>query len=141
MSAPTPTPAPVRRRGLLLLVLVLALGLLMGASGMVLVHHLGWGPPEPGRISRRPPPRVEGPPPELALRHLTRALELDEEQRRDVARILETRRDEIDALMREAHEEIREILRPDQQEALDALHERHEHRAPHRGPRHPPPRD
>lgn len=146
MSAPTPTPGPAKARGGLLLLLVLLLGLLMGASGMVLLHHLGWGPPEP-RPGTPGPGRLRhgGPPPERALRHLERALDLDEEQRAQVERILEERRMEIDALMRGTHEEIRSILSPEQQEKLDAMHERRGRRGGGRGsgrgggPPPPPP--
>jgi hypothetical protein len=75
----------------------------------------------------------EGPP----LEHLTRALDLDAGQRMKVQAIFERHRERLHTILEEAHNEIREVLRPDQRERFDSM------MPPHPGPWGPggPPGD
>ena len=84
------------------------------------------GPPPSGPG----PGRGGGPPPEVLLRRLTDDLDLDAAQREEVGRVLRASRDRIEGLQRDVRqqfdreqqnlrEEIRKVLRPEQQERFE----------------------
>ena len=85
----------------------------------------GGPPPSGGPGSGR-----GGPPPEVLLRRLTDDLDLDAAQREEVGRVLRASRERIEGLQRDVRqqfdreqqslrEEIRKVLRPDQQDRFE----------------------
>jgi len=123
------------------LVVVTAL-LLVGIGAGALATHLFYAK----KMSRpaQGPLWFMGPPP---LRHLEDDLQLSSDQRSRIREILrESRREgerirqqtrpEIDALLRDTHERIQEVLTPDQREAFEEMplrrHRRHRGRDGHR---------
>jgi hypothetical protein len=120
-------PLPVRSsRSALSLLGVFALGIVFGAALTVVVSH--------ARELHRPfghhgpgdglPPHAE---------RLIRNFGLDPDQETKVRAILAKSRDDIHGILDGAHEEIRSLLRPEQQEKLDSMKEFRGHRR-RRGP-------
>jgi hypothetical protein len=120
-------------------VFVLAVFCLGGGVGL----FVGWHVPPPrargflgihaGPPSRGGPPVL--PPPEV-IKRVEDDLQLDAAQRQQVDKLLDERRDRLEAIHREArdkfnrearglHEAIRAILRPDQQQKFDRFLEQH----------------
>ena len=76
-----------------------------------------------------------GPPPQVLLERLTRELDLDEAQREQIRSVLESSRGRVATLQRDVrerfdneqrtlHEQIRQVLRPEQQQKFDRSVER-----------------
>jgi hypothetical protein len=128
-------------------VFVLAVFCLGGGVGL----FVGWHVPPPRAhgflgLHAGPPPGGPGPwdgrgpmpamPPPEMLRRIEDDLQLDATQRQQVEKLMDERRDRLEAIHREArdkfnrearglHEEIRAILRPDQQLKFDRFLEHH----------------
>ena len=86
------------------------------------------GPPQSGQPG--PGRGGGGPPPEILLRRLTADLDLDDAQREEVGRVLRASRDRIESLQHDVRQqfdreqqnlrdELRKVLRPDQQERFE----------------------
>ena len=106
MAEPT-TPRSVR--GLLAVVAIFALGIVFGAAlSFAIVHHGG----RPGRMGLR----HDGP---VAIERMTRRLDLDASQQEKVRAIVERGHARMRGSLDETRQEIRAVLRPDQQEKFD----------------------
>jgi len=106
------TPTPRSARGLLAIVAIFALGVVFGAAlSFAIAHHTG----RPGRMG----PRHDGP---MAIDRMTRRLDLDAAQQKEVRAILEHGHAKVRGFMDDTRREIRAVLRPDQQEKFDRIH-------------------
>jgi hypothetical protein len=117
-EAPVPTRSS---RSALALLGTFALGIVFGAALTVVVSHARelhrpFGPHDPG----------DGLPPHAE--RLIRNFGLDPDQETKVRAILARSRDEIHGILEGAHEEIRALLRPEQQKKLDSMKEFRGHR-------------
>jgi Spy/CpxP family protein refolding chaperone len=114
-------------RGTLPILGVFALGIVFGAALVLVLSHLH-GPHRPGPHGEPEggmPPRIE---------RMFRELDLDPAQEQKVREILERSHGRIHETLDHAHEEIRALLRPEQQRKFDRM------RPPHgRGGDEPPP--
>lgn len=110
-----------RARATSLLAVVFLIGAVCGAAIWVLAERAI-------ALHRPPPPMTHRPPFERIARHL----DLDADQRREVRRILEHSGLRVREALEEAHDEIREILTPEQQERFDRMRARHERTGPRR---------
>ena len=120
---------PVRRRAFLVLALTFVAGLACGAAILQIGTH---AIREPG-----PPVGRRGGADARPMEHLSRALDLDADQRARVRALLGDQRARMEALLEESRREIRGVLRPDQAERFDRMRpeSRRRHRRPGRGPR------
>ena len=97
--------APSRGLAAALLLAVFLAGAIAGAAGLALGQRAF------GHDGRRGRP----------LERLSRELQLDPAQRREIGAILLRQRERMRPLFEETRQEIRAVLRPDQQARLDAL--------------------
>ena len=112
---------PRRGRAAALLLAVFLLGAGAGAAGLSLYQRAlqhDRGQDRGGREGRRA----------RALERLTRDLDLDPAQRAQVETILDRQRERMRPLFDASRQEIRAVLRPDQQARFDAMPRPHRHR-------------
>jgi len=103
---------PRSARGLLAVIAIFALGVVFGAAlSFAIVHHTSGL----GRMG----PRHDGP---MAVERMTRRLDLDAAQQEKVRAILEHRHAKVRGFLDDTRQEIRAVLRPDQQEKFDRIH-------------------
>jgi len=124
---------PGRARATSLLVVVFLIGAVCGAAVWIIAERVLEGP----RVGLLPPHR----PP---FERIARQLDLDENQRREIRRILERSGLKVREALDEAHDEIRDLLTPEQRERFDAMRSRHRRPGSRRhppGPRSDPDRD
>ena len=100
------TGSPSRGLAAVLMVAVFLAGAAAGAAGLALGQRAFGG--EGGRRGR-------------PLEHLSRELRLDPAQRREIGVILVRQRERMRPMFEETRQEIRAVLRPDQQARFDAL--------------------
>ena len=129
------TPFPPRRStGALLLIVIFVLGMVGGASLFYLGQRSVGG-------DRPPRDAHNGPPPPDPLTHMSRTLELDEQQREQIREILDRYREQMDGMLEASRHEIREVLDPEQQARFDSMRPPRPGRERPGGPprRRPPP--
>ncbi|UCF69351.1 MAG: periplasmic heavy metal sensor [Acidobacteriota bacterium] len=115
-----PIHGPSRTKGLLFVGVVFFLGMICGAA-LFFLGQLSVGPPGP-----------PGPPPPHPLERLTRELDLDPDQQREIRAMLDEQRVRLDTVLEDFRRSIRDVLRSDQRERFDNLR-------PPRAPAPPPP--
>ena len=112
-------------RGVALLLVIFVLGMVAGGA----TFYLGQ------RSVDRPPARrgPGGAAPLHPLERLSRDLDLDAEQQREIRALMDRHRTDLEALLEQSRLEIRDVLTEEQREAFDRM------RPPDRGPGgHPP---
>jgi hypothetical protein len=123
---------PARGKGVFLLTAIFILGMICGAA-LFYMGQRSIGVPGP-------PP---GPPPPAPLDHMSRELNLDPEQLRAIDALLGEQRIRLDEFLEGSRQEIRALLRPDQQRRFDDMRPPRPAQPGHRPPAprggHPPP--
>ena len=115
----TPPPAGTRTRAVTVVIFAFVCGILLGIAGdhAWLIYQRRIMPPHfPGRVPR------------MFVEHLSRKLDLTQQQRTEVEKILERRRARVEAIRANAHKEIDEtnaeiekVLTPEQRKKFDEL--------------------
>lgn len=125
--------ATSRTRGLVLLFAIFLLGMICGAALFFMGQHSA------GHFSRwRMGPGMHGP--HDPIGHLARELDLDDEQLAEAREILDRNRRQMHEALERTHEELMELLTPDQRERFGELRlRRHGPRRRVPGPPPPPP--
>ena len=102
---------PRSARGLLAVIAIFALGVVFGAAlSFAILHHTS----RLGRMGRG----HDGP---MAIERMTRRLDLDAGQQKEVRAILEHGHAKVRGFMDDTRQEIRAVLRPDQREKFDRI--------------------
>ncbi|HKQ60295.1 MAG TPA: hypothetical protein VJS92_03355 [Candidatus Polarisedimenticolaceae bacterium] len=104
-------------RGFLGVGIVFALGVVFGAALAVVVLHFAPGGPRFGPGPPFPGGGHGGP-----MEHMVRELDLDPQQEEQIRAIIERSQGEVHAVLERTHEQIRPLLRPEQQEKFDRFH-------------------
>ena len=115
----TPRPAGTRTRAVTVVILAFVCGILLGIAGdhAWLIYQRRIMPPHfPGRV------------PKMFVEHLTRKLDLTQQQRAEVEKILERRHAHVEAIranvrkeIDETNAEIEKVLTPEQRKKFDEL--------------------
>jgi hypothetical protein len=105
---------PARSKGIMLLAAIFILGMVCGAA----LFYMGQ---RSIGLPGAPPRPQEGPPPPAPLDHMSRMLDLDPGQREAIRHLLDEQRIRLEGFLEESRQEIRALLRPDQQRRFDDM--------------------